>query len=63
MGYLWYVPNDYQFYAICPIFLIILYRRPMAGKLLLSFTLTASLLILAFLTANVYASRKKDIVQ
>ena len=26
MGYLWYIPNDYQFYALSPIFLILLYR-------------------------------------
>ena len=62
MGYLWYIPNDYQFYAISPIFIITLYKFPKAGKFLIGVTLAASMTVLAFLTANVYISRKKDIV-
>ncbi|CAF0755779.1 unnamed protein product [Brachionus calyciflorus] len=61
MGYLWYIPNDYQFYALSPIFLILLYKYPKAGKVLLGSCLLASLSVLAFLTANVYISRKKEI--
>jgi peptidoglycan/LPS O-acetylase OafA/YrhL len=26
MGPLWYIPNDYQYYALSPIFLVILYK-------------------------------------
>lgn len=26
MGYLWYIPNDYQFFAISPVFLILLLK-------------------------------------
>ena len=62
MGYLWYIPNDFQFYVISPIFIWLLFKYPNAGKALLAGMLAASMSILAFLTANVYISRKKDIV-
>lgn len=40
-----------------------IHRFPKAGKALLLSCLTASVTILAFLTANVYVSRKKVIVE
>lgn len=62
MSYLWYIPNDYQFYALSPIVIYLLYKYPYAGKFLLAALTSATLLILGFLAADVYVSRNKKIV-
>ncbi|GIY20664.1 nose resistant to fluoxetine protein 6 [Caerostris extrusa] len=42
MGWAWYLANDMQFYVICPLFLIALWRRPVIGYSLLGVTFAAS---------------------
>ncbi|CAF1018529.1 unnamed protein product [Brachionus calyciflorus] len=61
MGYFWYIPNDYQFYAVSPFFLIILFKFPKIGKAVLLACLVATLSVLGYLSAQVYESRNKVI--
>ncbi|KJE89704.1 hypothetical protein CAOG_01136 [Capsaspora owczarzaki ATCC 30864] len=45
MGWSWYLANDMQFYAISPIFLLLLYRRPIWGVISLGATLVVSFIV------------------
>ena len=53
VGQTWYLSNDMQFYVIAPVFVVLLFWKPLAGLKLLMFSICYSGAITVFISCEV----------